>query len=330
MWSAVADTYLEIPLTTSSVITLAFLLAILTAAAGAYYLFSFERSQRILGKRLETQAASSRLAESRRRSLLVQLGDRFDQTEQAKRIERQLIQADLGAKPSEFIMALVLFVIVVCLLGVILLGLHLFLSFVLAVVGAIAVSGFYPSSRRNNYINRLNAQLPEAGRLVSNSLQAGLSIQQAIERVAKELPSPAGYEFGIMAQELNLGSPVEYALESLTRRLPSDELEVMVTAILVQHRVGGNLAKALSAISHIMSERQKLSDEIETMTAEVRFTSKVLPLLPVGFLALMRVMSPEFIAPLFGHPIGWIVLTLFCAAQVLAFIMAGRIADIKV
>jgi len=317
-------------LTSPLVITLSFLFTALVAGTGAYCLFSSGLSQRILGRRLEGLAANSESVELRRRSLLAQLGDRFDQTEQAERIERRLIQADVKAKPSEFVMVLILFVMVACLLGVILLGLNFFLSFILAAIGAIAVSGFYLSSRRNSCINRLNAQLPEVGRLLSNSLQAGLSIQQAIELVARELPSPAGYEFGLLSQELKLGAAVEYALESLIRRLPSDELEVMVTAILVQHRVGGNLAKALSAISHTMRQRQKLSDEIKTMTAEVRFSSKVMPLLPVGFLILMRTMSPEFIAPLFQHPLGWVVLTIFGAAQALAFIMTRGIADIKV
>lgn len=317
-------------MSTPLVIALSFFLTALIASIGAYHLFSSGLSQRILGRRLEGLAANPELAGLRRRNLLSQLGDRFDQTEQAERIEIRLIQADLKAKPSEFVMALILFVMVACLVGVILLGLNLFISFVLAAIGALVVSGFYLSSRRNNYIDRLSAQLPEVGRLMSNSLQAGLSIQQAIELVARELPSPAGHEFGLLAQELKLGATVEYSLESLIERLPSDELEVMVTAILVQHRVGGNLAKALSAISQTMRQRQKLSDEIETMTAEVRFSSKVMPLLPIGFLILMRAMSPEFIAPLFGHPIGWVMLTIFGAAQVLAFIITSRIANIKV
>jgi tight adherence protein B len=120
------------------------------------------------------------------------------------------------------------------------------------------------------------------------------------------------------------------AAENMMDRLPSEELRVLMTAILVQRRVGGNLAKALSETSHTIAERQKLNDEIRTMTAEARYSSYIIPLLPIAILLLMRNTMPEFVEPLFNNPIGWIILAVFGGMQILAFVIIQRLSDIRV
>lgn len=303
---------------------------LLSGGLGIYYLVSSRQRRQEMDERLEELGGNPWAVAQSRKSFLLRWGDQFDRTGQAKEIEKQLIQAELSLKPSEYMTFVMFLGVAVFFIGAIFLQINLFLNLALAVTIPRYLPKFYLRSRRNRYILSLNGQLVEVAMTMSNSLRAGLSIQQAIEVVARETPPPAGREFGLMARELRLGANIETVIEKMLERLPSDELKVMMTAILVQRKVGGNLARALSEMSHTIAEREKLNGEIRTMTAEARYTSLLIPLLPIGMLVLMRNTMPDFVEPLFNNPIGWIVLAIFGAIQIVAFLIIRRMADIKV
>jgi tight adherence protein B len=137
----------------------------------------------------------------------------------------------------------------------------------------------------NCALYKFNDQLSDMLNLMVNGLRAGYSTMQALEAVSRELPVPICDEFRRVVQEMQIGIPMEKALENLLRRIPSEDLDFVVTAINVQREVGGNLSEILDTISFTIRERVRIKGEIRVMTASVRTSGAVLSLIPV-FLSL--------------------------------------------
>ena len=127
----------------------------------------------------------------------------------------------------------------------------------IALLTAVIVPWLILRSRRDRRLHNFTGQLPIAAELMSNALRAGLSLQGAIELVAREIGDPAREEFGLVVREVRLGGSLADALEALEHRMPSTDLEVMVTALLVQRVAGGNLIKSMGALSQTLIERQR-------------------------------------------------------------------------
>jgi tight adherence protein B len=140
--------------------------------------------------------------------------------------------------------------------------------------------------------------------LMVNGLRAGYSTLQAMEAVSKELPSPISDEFRRVVQEIQLGVTTEKSLDNLMRRIPSDDLDLVVTAMNVQREVGGNLAEILETISHTIRDRVKLKGEIRVMTSQQSYTGTFLSILPVLVVLVLYVMNKSYISALWG-PEGW-------------------------
>jgi tight adherence protein B len=117
--------------------------------------------------------------------------------------------------------------------------------------------------------------------LMVNGLRAGYSSMQAMEAVSKEMPPPISDEFRRVVQEMQLGLPMERALDNLLRRIPSDDLELTIAAMNVQREVGGNLAEILDTISYTIRERVRIKGEIRVMTSQVVYSSRFLSAMPV-------------------------------------------------
>lgn len=306
-----------------------FLTTVAFCWAGYYLILSAQKRQQ-LDSRLVELGADPVEASIKRKSLLFQLGDRYDRSEVAARVERKLVEADLPLRPSEYLAGVVGVGLVIFLLGIVLLQLNFLLNLVLAVLGAIYLPKFFLASRRDHYIEAFNDQLVSVALLMGNSLRANLTVPQAIEVVAREMPPPAGREFAVLDRELKLGASLEDGLQHMLDRLPSSELKVMMTAILVQRKVGGNLAKALSEMSHTIAQRKELYDEVRTMTAEARFIALMVPMIPIGLLIIMKNGMPDLVNPLFETPIGLVVLAIYGALQVLAYVLIRQLSNIKV
>jgi tight adherence protein B len=134
--------------------------------------------------------------------------------------------------------------------------------------------------------------------LMSNSLRAGYSLLQSMETVAREGPEPTAEEFGRVVREVGLGLTPEQALINLYRRLPSEDLDLMVTAINVQHEVGGNLAKIFDTLGETIRERTRIKGEIQTLTAQQRLGGNIIACLPIILAGAMFAMNPRYFDPL--------------------------------
>ena len=151
---------------------------------------------------------------------------------------------------------------------------------------------FWLGRRKNGRLGAFNKQLPDTITLIANALRAGSSFLQAIELVVRESRPPISTEFGRVIREVNLGLPFDQALENMVRRVRSDDLELMATAISIQHQVGGNLAEILDSIAYTIRERVRIKGEIRTLTAQQRLSGYVVGFLPIGLAGFLFVAAP--------------------------------------
>jgi tight adherence protein B len=168
--------------------------------------------------------------------------------------------------------------------------------------------------------------------LMVNGLRAGYSTMQALEAISKELPPPISDEFRRVVQEMQIGITMETALENLLRRIPSDDLDFVVTAINVQREVGGNLSEILDSISFTIRERVRIKGEVRVLTSQVRASGTLLSMVPFGLTLVLWFINPEYLMSVTqGGPLctAGIICTVIGLISVSYFIMM-KIADIEV
>jgi tight adherence protein B len=256
-------------------------------------------------------------------------------------LARDIARADLKLKPSEFLMiwvgATVGIPLVMLLLSPIVkpLGNPLFLL-IGGFVGFL-LPRFWLSRRKAGRLGAFNKQLPDTITLIANALRAGSSFLQAIELVVRESRPPISTEFGRVIREVNLGLPFDQALENMVRRVRSDDLELMATAISIQHQVGGNLAEILDSIAYTIRERVRIQGEIRTLTAQQRLSGYVVGFLPIGLAGFLFIAAPGFMEPMFdnppeilGLPAGVVILIFGGFMMFMGFMFIRKIVDIEV
>ncbi|MEN6571968.1 MAG: type II secretion system F family protein [Anaerolineaceae bacterium] len=251
------------------------------------------------------------------------------------RIARDLAQADLKLKPGEYVVLMV----VLAVLGVILLyaisGKSIVFGLAGGVLGAM-LPKIYVSAQQRKRLIKFNEQLSDMLNLMVNGIRAGYSTLQALEAVSRELPPPICDEFHRVVQEVQLGLPMESALDNLLRRIPSDDLDLVITAMNVQREVGGNLAEILDTISHTIRERVKLKGEIRVLTTQQSYTGKLLAILPVGLFVILYFINRSYIGILFdkeanaGFPCGYFALGLAGFLIVIGYLVMKKVAQIEV
>jgi tight adherence protein B len=202
-------------------------------------------------------------------------------------------------------------------------------SLVGVVVGVLAPV-FYLRWQQARWIRKFESQLPDAIDMVTNALRAGYAFQGAMELVGQEIAEPLGTEFTQFYEEQNLGMDVRTALMALQQRVPSLDLKMFVTAVLIQRESGGNLSEVLENIAGVIRSRFRIQGEVRSLTAQVRLSAKILGLLPIVVVIMITMINPEFIAPLFDETVGRILLASAAVSQVIGFIAMWRLADIEI
>lgn len=191
----------------------------------------------------------------------------------------------------------------------------------IAVVGFIVglrAPRMYVNSASKRRMNAFNGQLGDALNLWVNALRSGYSVLQAMETIATELPPPISLEFERVIQEVRLGLSMEQALDNMYNRVPSDDLDLVITAVNIQREVGGNLAEVLDSISYTIRERVRIKGEVRTLTAQGRVSGWIISLLPIGLAGLLYIMNPDYVSQLWikeapfiipnVFPCGWVLL----------------------
>lgn len=249
------------------------------------------------GKSLQTTQAAGRARPPIGRMIadfLNRLGEGSDLFDS---ISRELARADLKFRPAEYLLLIVISTIVCGLLGTVL-GRSVIFGIGSAVVGAFLPQMYVKRAQRAR-LKQFDNQLGDMLNLMVNGLRAGYSTLQAMEAVSRELAPPISDEFRRVVQEMQLGLPMEEALQHMLRRINSDDLDLVVTAINVQREVGGNLAEILDTISFTIRERVRIKGEIAALTAQGRITAWVISLLPVALVAILFLVNRPYIMTFF-------------------------------
>jgi tight adherence protein B len=263
------------------------------------------------------------------------ISDKVEKTSWSDTISKELAQADVKMKSGEFILVTITASIVVAIFAYFIGSKSLLLAVLGAILG-VFLPRMYIRSQKNRRLNKFNNQLGDMLSLMVNGLRAGYSTLQAMEAVAKELPSPISDEFHRVVQEVTLGVSTEHALDNLVRRIPSDDLDLVVTAIKVQREVGGNLAEILDTISHTIRERVRIKGEIRVLTSQMSYSAKILALLPVFLTLAIYLLNREYIMILVAKesntpfPCGYVALVLALVLIVIGYIVMNKFTQIEV
>ena len=254
-----------------------------------------------LGAYLEAETPQIPEEEHVRTPLTDWINIRVEQSNFGERIARDLARADLQLKPGEFVAVMIIASFGVGVVGYYFGGSSLVFALIGAVVG-LFVPRFFVGRAQNKRLSDFSGQLPDMLNLVVNGLRAGYSTMQALEAVSKELPAPISSEFRRVVQEMQLGIPMEQSLDNLLRRIPSDDLDLTITAINVQREVGGNLAEILETISYTIRERIKLLGDIKVLTSQVKYSGTFLSLLPIIVSLVLWAVNRSYMMQFFEEP----------------------------
>lgn len=244
-----------------------------------------------------------------------------------RRTEHRLVQAGLPLKSQEFL--------VICLGSALIFG--LLLLWKSGLVGAVTggfcgyhVPHVFLRIKIKRRTKAFNDQLGDTLILIANALRTGYSFMQAVEMVAREMLPPISFEFGRTLQEMNLGVPTESAMTNMAKRVDSDDLDLVITAVLIQRQVGGNLAEVLDSIASTIRERIRIKGEIKTLTAQGRMSGVIISLLPIALLVALKLINPNYVDLLFTHQIGQVMLGIAIIGQVLGVIAIQKIVNIDI
>ena len=243
------------------------------------------------------------------------------------RLAAALTQADLPLTAAEFVVVIGGAFVLGFLVGTWRVG-SVFGLVLGAIMGCVPV--VYLRRMRRRRQGAFSAQLPDVLNMLVGALRSGYGVTQALQMLVDQLPPPASKEFDRVVRGVGLGLTVQQALSDMVGRVGTDELELVVTAINVQHETGGNLAETLDIIGETIRDRIRIEREIRVFTAQQRLSGYILAALPVALALIIFAINPGFFAP-FLEP-GWPRMLPIAAVvmQVAGFVIMRRILDIEV
>ncbi|MGW2600995.1 type II secretion system F family protein [Streptomyces klenkii] len=286
------------------------LLAGVLAVVGVQLYASGKAQRRALAERLSDAPALPPGGRSRR---LARLDRRLRATRAGRRLERRLAATGLDVTPAEFAAGTL-----AAAAGLWLVAAGALAPFFGPLAAAITVwsaSGFLARQRRKRIEKFIN-QLPELSRILANATQAGLALRTALGMAAEEMDAPAGEELAKVADRLAVGHSVDDALGELADRLPSRELVVLVTTLVLSNRAGGTVVSSLRNLTRTLEERKETRREVRTQLSQVTVTAYVVPLMGLGTLLLTDRIAPGSIDRMTSSFLGQ-------AAVVTAFVLYG-------
>lgn len=242
-------------------------------------------------------------------------------------LEKKLEQADLPVRPAEalffYLVGVLAFVV-----GAGFLGGVFGAAIVLVVVGLAPIATLDALGARRRAA--FTSQLPDVLRLLASSLRGGYSLLQAADAAAEQLEDPMGKELRRVLVEARLGRPLEDALNDSARRAQSADYDWAVMAIGIQREVGGNLAELLSTVAETMVGRERIRQEVRTLTAEGRISAVVLTILPLAIGVAVYVLNPGYLDPILHRTSGQLLLFGAIVAALVGLVWMRKIIDIPI
>ncbi len=310
----------------------------MTSASWALLLLLFSGMLGVLGlwQLLAGTSRSAELAargtagagEGAGRGIIRSLDSRFRRRKSGRTLASWLAGAGVALLPVE----LIGITLAAGLLAFIVLSLFFapLLALVIAVLGGIAVPRAWIERRRGSRLEAFVAQLPDVARMLSNGASAGLSMPQAVRMASRELADPGGAELRRVVDEMRLGQSIDDALEALRARLPSREVAVLLTTIVIQQRAGGDTVRALGELASTLDARKDLRREITTLLSGVVFTSYVVAGIGGATILLINAISPGVTRAMTSDPIGIAGLIVAAILWTIAFVLIRRTTRVDV
>ena len=202
-----------------------------------------------------------------------------------------------------------------------------------ATIGMIAgwlLPGIVTTMLHRRYVDQFDLQLLDGLRMMSSGLRSGLSLQQAIGLVAKEMASPVAQEFKLVLTEYNYGKTLEEAFERMAKKIPSVDLGITIEAILVLRSTGANLVETFEIIIDTVRERKKIEGKIKGMTAMGALQGYILGVMPFVLIWIISIVNPDYIQPMFSSKIGWVLLGVVIGLVILGMVVLQKIVKIDV
>ncbi|MGB5824458.1 MAG: type II secretion system F family protein [Proteocatella sp.] len=243
------------------------------------------------------------------------------------KLKMDLQSAGILMKPEEFIIgwfALALLPMALTLM----IADNLMLSLAVAVIGAI-IPPIIVIRAKDKRLELFSKQLGEALPIIGNSLRSGFTFQQSMENVYNNMPDPLAYEFGKTIREMRYGIPFEEAIGRLGKRMSNKDLNLLISAVIIQGKVGGNLAEIIDIIGETIKDRVKIKRDIKTMTSAGKLSGLILGLLPVVLAVALSIMNPGYLSGFFTSSLGMIMLAVAAVMETIGFIVILKMTDIK-
>ncbi|MFF0272412.1 MULTISPECIES: type II secretion system F family protein [unclassified Streptomyces] len=301
------------------------LLACVLGIVGVQLYASGARRHAALVARLDESGAPE--AGGRRRRRFQGVDRRVRRTALGRRLELRIAATGLDITPGEFTVALTATVAVLWVVGQA--ALSPFFGPICGLLGIWVAMG-YLGWQRQKRIERFINQLPELSRILANATQAGLALRMALSLAADEMEAPAGDELEKVAQQLAVGSSLDDALGELAERLPSRELVVLVTTLVLANRAGGTVVSSLRNLTETLEERKETRREVRTQLSQVSMTAYSVPVIGVGSLLLIDNMQPGALDRMTGSGLGQFAVVAAFALYVVGFIAIRRFSKIDV
>lgn len=203
-----------------------------------------------------------------------------------------------------------------------------------ATLGMLAVIILLPSifyrSMRKQRLKRFEAQLPDGLVMISGAMRAGASLNIALESLVKEQPAPLSQEFELFLKEQRLGVEFEESLKKMEQRIPIPDFSMLVTALLINREVGGNLAETMETLGTTLRRKAMMEGKIESLTAQGKLQGIVMTCLPILLGVLLNFIEPEAMSKLWTTSIGYMVLVVIVIMEMLGYFMISKITSIDV
>ncbi len=245
-----------------------------------------------------------------------------------EKIQEELLQAGIHLRTEEYLKIRAVITALPFLIILIIKN-----DMVLAIGGALfgfIAPPLHLKKKKKDRMDLFNDQLGDVILIISNSLRAGFTFEQAMGSVARDLPDPIGPEFLKIGREVELGERLEVAMEDTARRMGSEDMELMNTAVAIQRQVGGNLADVLDNIGTTIRDRIIIKKKIKAMTAQGEISGKIIGFLPFALLIIVSLVNKEYMEPLFTTTFGKILLIISIILEGLGFMTIKKIVNIEV
>ncbi len=256
----------------------------------------------------------------------IQIGNRANRNSREKQIS-----TESSGDSLQFISAMVavLLFFAACFLLYDKIFILLMLGIFLGVLAVVIPKNIQKNIRQKKIL-QLKAQLPDGLDMLSNSLRAGLTLQQAIQRNLSRFPEQLADEFTLVLQDVSLGCSLSQAMENFGERMGDSDSKMIATASRISLSHGGNLADSYATLSTLMRDKETFENELRALTAEGRMQAIVMTLLPFVLLALMFLIQTESMTTFIANPVGLGLILVLVIMQTAAYFWIRAIMDIKI